>query len=183
LILSCSFSVFLSVLLLQDWLRETGGPLTSPDPAITSSTSQRRNQLKSRFSMSSSYPPPSYSTAFQLSSRPSRQRQLSISSLPTFDIYCFETFFQILKSLLKQEITFLQTLINPILERFHNSSYFSFFIPFELQSSMKANTQHLSLLTHRLNRVIYSLREILDNDNNLIKINLSLFYDNPQYYQ
>jgi hypothetical protein len=184
---SISFFLF-----LLDWVRETaygsGGPPTSSDTTAATSSTSRRNQLKSRLSLSSSYPPPSYSSSSHSSSRhhhpfPRQLSILSFSPLPTYDIYCFEAFFHTLKTLLKQEIILLQSLMNPILERFHNFSYFSFFIPIELQSSMKSNNQHLSLLTHRLNRVIYSLKEILENDNNLIKINLSLFHDNPQYYQ
>jgi hypothetical protein len=129
---------------------------------------------------------PRYNRTVSLNQFPRLSRQFSTGCqqsdlFPSFDIFCFETYFNILKTLIIQEILSFKSFLDPIVRSVYTSSDYSYF-SVETHYQINLSKSSLSILYNRLDRIIYSLKDTLENDDRLMMMNLSLFQRKPDLY-
>jgi hypothetical protein len=101
--------------------------------------------------------------------------------LPAFDIFCFETYFNILKTLIIQEILSFKSFLDPIVNSVYTSTDYSYF-SIETHYQINVSKSSLSLLYNRLDRIIYSIKDTLNNDDRIMMMNLCLLQRKPDLY-
>lgn len=114
-----------------------------------------------------------------LPSKKSYINKFSEDEKSSFEIFIMETFLAIVGSIHNQDINYLSNSINNILDKLKPGKYLS---P-ENQDELRLLKNHLSTISKNIVKCKKELSEIIEDDEEMALMNISLLKDNPSLYR
>jgi hypothetical protein len=104
--------------------------------------------------------------------------QLDIHNIP-FELHAYEALLTTVKSVESQQLENLTDRVQNILHIYKTST----FIALEVQTNLKQYKNDLSQMLNRLEKILNALKNIVEDDQDMALMNLTLLKDKPSLYR